>query len=165
MKHHIFVTTFQSFGDRSESNRIFSLFDGLRRQNRRHVVPPIGPTQDNPEFLTNLEFGFLLIVAILLLITSGCSVKLPSQQTGGLEAVVSCQQQTGEGEGGRGCLILPEEQIGQAEADDSTDPASAEAVAEEFIPSLTDMSDMSEMQAVFNANPDRPRLILLLSPT
>ena len=33
------------------------------------------------------------------------------------------------------------------------------------VPTLTDLYSVTEMQAVFNAHPDTPRLILLLSPT
>lgn len=46
-----------------------------------------------------------------------------------------------------------------------TETASEAIPIAEFTPALTDLADLSELKAVFNAHPDVPRLILLLSPT
>lgn len=54
-------------------------------------------------------------------------------------------------------LIIPP--LGQVEE------APVEEVATAFIPALTELNEISQLQAAFNAYPDAPRLILLLSPT
>ena len=64
-------------------------------------------------------------------------------------------------------LRLPKGAIG---GDEVMENASASTTSEdsvaEFRPSLIDLvGDLSDLRATFNAYPDSPRLILLLSPT
>ena len=63
------------------------------------------------------------------------------------------------------CRPLSNEPAGQVEAVDAVEPTATTLVEVEFMPALTDMRDIADLQADFNAYPDVPRLILLLSPT
>lgn len=62
------------------------------------------------------------------------------------------------------CQLLPSEPVRQGEVV-AAEPTATPTVEAEFVPNLTDMRDMAALQADFNAYPDMPRLILLLSPT
>ncbi|MEZ4713930.1 MAG: hypothetical protein R3A44_42490 [Caldilineaceae bacterium] len=62
------------------------------------------------------------------------------------------------------CRPLPSEPVRQVEVA-AAEPTATAIKEAEFVPTLTDMRDMAALQADFNAYPDTPRLILLLSPT